>query len=188
MWVDGTLLRVPDPNYADSMEARMYTSDSSNGPWTLAVSHGPSDDVTVKSKDGKITAPERGPDLYVRLELQPTLSGGGVLYHTPVVTGYQVSAIPAPSRSRLVAIPIQVFDFEKDRNGAQTGSEGYAWQRLSALEGMESDYPLVQYTDNTTGESRQVYVERVTFTRMTPPFRGDNNAGGVATVLLRIVG
>lgn len=186
-WMDGTLMRALDDNYPDSMEARLYTSSESDGPWTLCTSAGPSTPAASKSVTGTIVSPTLGPDLYLRIELQPTLSGAQIKAHSPVVTGYQISSIPAPARSRLVSVPIQVWDWERDRNGAAIGHDGYAWERLEALEAMESDAAVVTYDDHTTGESREAYVERVTFTRMTPPFRGDSNSGGVAQVLLRLV-
>ena len=188
VWMDGTLMRVPDANYADSMDARLYTSAEAEGPWTLCAQVGPSMPIADKAATGTITAPTQGPDLYLRIELQPTLSGSEIKEHTPVLTGYQVSSIPAPVRSRLVAVPIQMWDWEKDRNGQVTGHDGWAWERLSALEAMESDAAVVPFTDETTGENREAFVERVTFTRLTPPFRGDGNTGGVATVLLRLIG
>lgn len=188
VWLDATLYRVPDSNYVDSMEGRLRTSSESSGPWTLVTSLGPADPVTDKSDTGDITAPSSGPDLYVRLELQPTLSGSEIQEHTPVLTGYQVSSIPAPSRSRLIQVPVSCFDWEKDRNGKVAGHDGYAWERLEALETLESSAAVVAYTDATTGESSNAYIERVTFTRLTPPFRGENNAGGVAQVLLRLLG
>jgi hypothetical protein len=187
-WLEATLSRVPDSNYVNSMEARVYTSAEESGPWSLVASLGPSSPASSKFASGAITNPTTGPDLYVRIELQPTLSGSQIQRHTPRVTGYQVSSIPAPARSRLVAVPVQMFDWERDRNGKVSGYHGYAWARLSALEAMESGAAVVTFMDHTTGESSQAYIERVTFTRLTPPFRGEDNAGGAATVLLRLIG
>lgn len=186
-WREATLMRVPDSNYTSSMEARLYTGSEASGPWTIAASLGPSDPVADKSKVGSITSPALGPDLFVRIELQPTLSGAQIQKHTPVVTGYQISSIPAPARSRLVAVPVQCWDWERDRNGRVSGRDGYSWSRLSALETLESDAAVVTYKDLTTGEVREAYIERVTFTRLTPPYRGESNDGGVALVLLRLV-
>lgn len=149
---------------------------------------GPSTPLADKSATGQITAPTKGPDLYVRIELQPTLSGSEIQVHSPVIAGYQISSIPAPPRSRLIQVPIQVWDWEKDRNGKIAGRVGYSWERLAALEALESDAAVVSYVDHTTGESAQAYIERVTFIRLTPPFRGEDNSGGVATVLLRVLG
>lgn len=186
-WREATLMRVPDANYVNSMEARLKTASEADGPWTAAVSLGPADPVANKSEVGSITAPSLGPDLFVRIELQPTLSGANIQKHTPVVTGYQVSSIPAPARSRLVSVPLQCWDWERDRNGKVGGRDGYSWSRLSALESLESDAAVVTYKDLTTDEIREAYIERVTFTRLTPPFRGEGNDGGVASVLLRLV-
>lgn len=186
-WRDVTVTRLADPAYADSMEIRVYTSSVAGGPWSLAVSLGPSDSLWDTLKVGDIIDPTLGPDIYLRIEMQPNLAGLNVRQSTPVFTGYQVASIPAPKRSRLVSVPIQVWDWEQDRNGQVTGRAGYAWERLSALEGLESDQATVQFTDYTTGEVRDAYVERVSFTRLTSPFRGQDNAGGVGTVLLRLL-
>lgn len=186
-WRDMTVMREADPKYVDSMEIRAYTSDFEEGPWSMAVSMGPSDDVTLRTKTGTIVFPELGPDLNVRIEMQPNLSGSGLRLTSPVFTGYQVSAIPAPLRSRLVSVPVACWDWETDRNGQVIGREGYSWQRLEALEELESTAAVVTFKDFTSGEVATAYVERVSFTRLTPPYRGEDNSGGVATVLLRLL-
>ena len=186
-WRELTVMREPSPKYVDSMEIRVYTSDDEDGPWSLAVSMGPSDPVDTRSEQGTIVSPTLGPDLNVRIEMQPNLSGSGLRLTTPVSTGYQVSAIPAPDRSRLLSVPIACWDWEQDRQGQVSGRRGYAWERLAALEALESGVATATYVDYTTGEQATAYIERVSFTRLTPPFRGDSNAGGVATVLLRIL-
>jgi len=186
-WRELTIMREPSPKYVDSMEIRVYTSDDEDGPWSLAVSMGPSDPVDTRSEQGTIVSPTLGPDLNVRIEMQPNLSGSGLRLTSPISTGYQVSAIPAPDRSRLLSVPIACWDWEQDRQGQVTGRSGYSWERLSALEALESGVATATYTDYTTGEQETAYIERVSFTRLTPPFRGENNAGGVATVLLRLV-
>ena len=188
MWRTATLSRIPDDEYDNEMTANLYTSSEPDGPWSLSCQFDETSTYADKQTSGGIYAPELGQEAYVRLVLTPTVLESPTARSTPVLTGYQVSAIPAPQRSRLIAVPIQLWDFERDRNGTVAGHKGYAWERLEAMEGLESDYPTVTYKDFTTGEQRTVYVERVTFTRMTPPYRGEDNAGGVATVLLRIVG
>ena len=186
-WHEVTLTRVPDVNFPDSMDIRVYTAAQAHGPWSLAASLGPSDEVSEQVGSGPVLAPTLGPDIHLRIELQSNLSGPILRVHSPVFTGYQVSAIPTPRRSRLVSVPVACWDFESDRDGQVAGHDGYAWSRLSELEAMESDAGVVPFTDFTTGENVEAYVERVSFTRLTPPFRGDSNAGGVATVLLRIL-
>ncbi len=47
-------------------------------------------------------------------------------------------------------------------------SEGKALARLQLLEGVEENGDVVTWQDLTTGESRQVVIEQVSFTRMTP--------------------
>ena len=196
-WKDATVTFEPSEYYGPSgfevnggMKVYLYTSSSASGPWTLAAEAGDATDATTTVSKGAITAPTQGSDLYVKIELVSNTTAyydDQVHSRTPVVTGYQVSSLPTPKRSRLLSVPIQLWDFEKDRNGGVVGSRGYAWQRLAALEAMEQSSGLVTYVDKTTGETASAYIERVSFTRLTPPFRGEANAGGVGTVLLRLV-
>lgn len=160
-------------------QAQIRVSTTGSGAvstWSLiATATSGSPDVTGSMATA---APTPSQELYVGLQL----SGGQA-----VTTGFQIKALPAPKRSRLIQVPIQMWDYEKDRNGNTTGHDGYAWERLSALETMEKGSGLVGYVDHTTGESVTAYIERVTFSRITPPSRGSDNAGGVAQVLLRVV-
>lgn len=105
----------------------------------------------------------------------------------PVVQSYQLRAIPSPGRTRLLRIPVLMQDTETDKTGQVLGYDGYAWDRVQLLEALEQEYALTPYHDFTTGEKVNVYIERVTWRRTTPPRHNDGNAGGVATILARIV-
>lgn len=101
--------------------------------------------------------------------------------------GYQVRAVPAPKRSRLVQAVVMLFDFETDRKGLRHGQFGGAFLRLKALEDLESSAGTVLWRDFTTGEVAEAYIERVSLQRTTPPTRANTNAGGVAQVVLRLI-
>ena len=101
--------------------------------------------------------------------------------------GYQVRAVPAPKRSRLVQAVLMMFDFETDRKGLRHGQFGGAYLRLKALEDLESSAGTVLWRDFTTGEVAEAYIERVSLQRTTPPTRANTNAGGVAQVVLRLI-
>jgi hypothetical protein len=109
------------------------------------------------------------------------LTGGAVL------KGWVLRAVPAPRRSRLFEAVLLCMDFETDRNGLKTGSKGASWLRVQSLESMEDAGAPVTWRDFTTGEQATVVVERVQFTRRTPPSRQHGGTGGIVRVLMRTV-
>lgn len=179
-WRDLRLLS--DKDCPGTAEARANTNDT-NGPanWTvIATGSGVGADTDVTGSLSSLSAAPK-PELYVALKLNSDASG------SPVVTGYQVRAMPAPRRSRMVQISVMLFDFETDKTGARVGSQGAAWLRLKTLEALESSAGTVVYQDHTTGEYSEAYIERISFTRTTPPARANKNAGGVCQILMRLV-
>lgn len=106
---------------------------------------------------------------------------------TPVLIGYQLRAIPAPQRTELVQVRVECFDRLTDRQGAQVGYRGLAWDLFSALKSMESTQSVVTWMDHTTGERATAYVEQVGWVRTAPPTRNLRNVGGPVTVTLRLV-
>ena len=141
---------------------------------------------SVNDSSGKLNAaaPNPAPDLYVAFHLQtnPECSCSSRMI------GYQVRAMPSPRRNELIQIPVRMFDFEKDRQGSSYGRNNGAFDRFNALKQMESIGNTIVFTDHTTGEQLEVYVEQVTWKKTLAPSRGDRkNAGGIVTLLLRSV-
>lgn len=135
---------------------------------------------------GKLVTASPGPasNLYVAFRLQSATNNTV----TAAMIGYQIRAVPAPRKTELIQVPVMMFDREKDRQGAAYGGPGVSWTRFQALKQMEATGATVQWNDYTTGEAAEVYVERVSLTRLMAPSLGQRvNAGGVATVLLRVV-
>ena len=129
-------------------------------------------------------APAPASDLWLAFNLQSD-SGCGC---SAQMTGYQVRAVPSPRRTELVQLPLLMFDFETDRQGASYGREGGSYARFQALKQMEDTGATVVFYDYTTGEQKEVYVEEVNLVRSTAPSLGNRKAaGGVCTVLLRTV-
>jgi hypothetical protein len=149
--------------------------------WSVAITA----DGDRLDASGKLTsaAPSPESNLYVAVSLSSADSGA----NTPVLIGYQVRAVPAPERTRLLQVPVMMMDFQTDRKGMRIGRPGYAWDTLSKLQDMEQSTAVVQWRDFTTGEAATAYVERVSFTRVTPPSNRASGVGGIATVLLRLV-
>ena len=80
-----------------------------------------------------------------------------------------------------------LFDRETDRAGSVMGYDGYAFDRLELLEALEQVFAVVPFEDFTTGEKVNVYIERVSYSRTTPPAQNEGNNGGIATILLRVI-
>jgi hypothetical protein len=105
----------------------------------------------------------------------------------PIFKGYQAKATIATPRQRVLRFPVFNFDTETDRYNVQTGYEGRAQDRLAALENVEEDGDVLTWQDFTTGESRQVIIEEISFTRETPPDKRFSGFGGVITMTIRTV-
>lgn len=178
-WRDLRLTMQPDA--VGTVRAYASLSDlTAPSGWTLTTTvNGDNYDVA-----GTLTAvaPNRQGSLFAAIRLTTTDTA-----ETPVFTGYQVRAIPAPERSELISVPVLMFDWETDRQGLKYGKQGGAWERYSYLKQLEQAAATVTYIDNTTGERAEAYIERVSLNRVTPPSRGFSGAGGVCQVLLRLV-
>ena len=105
----------------------------------------------------------------------------------PVFKGYQAKATIATPRQRLIQYPVYCFDIETDRFNVQTGHEGRAMARIAALEEIEESGDIVTWQDLTTGETRQVVIEQIQFTRATPPDKGFDGFGGILQIIVRTV-
>jgi hypothetical protein len=105
----------------------------------------------------------------------------------PIFKGYQAKATIATPRQRIMRFPVYCFDIETDRYNVVSGFEGKALSRLQLLEGVEEGGDVVTWQDLTTGESRQVVIEQISFTRMTPPDKRFDGFGGVIEITIRTV-
>ena len=105
----------------------------------------------------------------------------------PVFKGYQAKATIATPRQRMMKFPVYCFDVETDRYNVQIGYEGRAMARILALENIEESGDVLTWQDITSGESRQVVIEQVSFTRMTPPDKRFDGFGGIVEITIRTV-
>jgi hypothetical protein len=97
----------------------------------------------------------------------------------PVFKGFQIKALPATKRQRLIQFPVWCFDVEKDRYNVITGYEGRAWERIQLLETIEAEGDIINIQDFTTGERVQGLIEQVQFSRKTPPSARYDGFGGL---------
>ena len=105
----------------------------------------------------------------------------------PIMKGYQAKATIATPRQRVMRFPVYCYDVETDRYNVQSGYEGRAFDRIGQLESVEQNGDVLTWQDLTTGESRQVVIEQISFTRLTPPDRGFTGYGGVIDITIRTV-
>jgi len=105
----------------------------------------------------------------------------------PTFKGYQAKATIATPRQRVLRFPVYCFDVETDRYNVQVGYEGRAMARIIALENVEESGDVLTWQDITSGETRQVVIEQVNFTRMTPPDKRFDGFGGVVDITIRTV-
>jgi hypothetical protein len=105
----------------------------------------------------------------------------------PLFTGYQIKALPAIPRQRLIQFPLHCYDHESDHFGVETGYEGSAYDRMSELEGIENQGDTIRVEDFRTGESFIGLIEEMDFINKTPSDRRFSGYGGNLIVTIRTV-
>jgi hypothetical protein len=105
----------------------------------------------------------------------------------PLFTGYQVKALPAIPRQRLIQYPLSCFDHESDHFGVEIGYEGAAYDRMSQLEAVENIGDTIRVEDFRTGESYIGLIEELDFKNTTPSDKRFSGYGGTLLVTIRTV-
>jgi hypothetical protein len=106
---------------------------------------------------------------------------------SPIFKGYQVKAVPATPRTRIIKIPLLAFDVDTDKYNATVGYEGYGYDKLAALEDIEAAGDVVTLQDFRTGETSQCLIEELSFVNKISPDKRLNNFGGTIIVTVRTV-
>jgi hypothetical protein len=149
------------------------------------VYDGVSYDASIGNPEVVITQPAGAQDamgLRFRLYRDATDNTKG-----PTFKGYQLKAVPATPRTRIISIPLMNFDSETDKYNSTLGYEGRAIERLAALENAESGGDVVTFQDFRTGEIRQCLIEEVKFTNTSPPDKRFTGYGGIINLTIRTV-
>jgi hypothetical protein len=105
----------------------------------------------------------------------------------PLFTGYQIKALPAIPRQRLIQYPLSCFDHESDHFGVEVGYEGSAYFRMSQLESIENVGDTIRVEDFRTGESYIGLIEELDFRNATPSDKRFSGYGGTLLVTIRTV-
>lgn len=126
---------------------------------------------------------------YVSLKLTLNReSVSGVL--SPTVHAFLLRALPAVKPQRMYTLPLMCFDHEQARSGQRYGGDGYAKDRLQALQIIEDSADSVVFQDFSAqgAEGRIVTIESLRFVQTVPSLAtGDNNSGGLLIAQLRTV-
>jgi len=105
----------------------------------------------------------------------------------PLFTGYQVKALPAIPRQRLIQYPVMCYDHEMDKFNNEVGYEGSAYARMSQLESVENLGDTIRVEDFRTGESYIGLIEEMDFINKTPTDKRFTGFGGLLLVTIRSV-
>lgn len=103
----------------------------------------------------------------------------------PTMFGYQVKALPAIRRQRLIQYNLFCFDNEEDKFKNRIGYQGRAFERINLFEDLEATSDIVTVQDFKTGETYQGLIEEVSFTGETAPRKHFSGFGGILTVTVR---
>ena len=102
------------------------------------------------------------------------------------MSGYQVKALPAIEKQRLIQFPLYCYDVEMDKYNNIVGSEDdRAFDRISELEGIEKTGNIVTVQDFRTNETYSALIEEIRFSSATPPSERFNGFGGKLLLLVR---
>jgi hypothetical protein len=102
-----------------------------------------------------------------------------------ILNGYQIKALPAIPRQRIIQYPLACFDNEKDKFNVQMGYENSSYERLAALEAIENLGDTIRIDDFRTGESYTGIIEQVQYSNRTPPDKRFSGVGGILQVTIR---
>ena len=105
----------------------------------------------------------------------------------PLFTGYQVKALPAIPRQRLIQYPVMCYDHEMDKFNNEVGYEGSAYARMAQLESVENTGDTIRVEDFRTGESYIGLIEEMDFINKTPTDKRFSGFGGLLLVTIRSV-
>jgi hypothetical protein len=102
------------------------------------------------------------------------------------MSGYQVKALPAIEKQRLIQFPLYCYDVEMDKYNNLVGSEDdRAFDRISELESIEKTGNVVTVQDFRTNETYSALIEEIRFFSATPPSERFNGFGGKILLLVR---
>lgn len=174
-YFDGINIQL-DPNWSGTLTVTAQTDDGSVG---LVGAVGPASGNDIELKINQVEPASK-------IALGFTLAASDDLSSGPTLQSWQLRALPAVQRQRLIKTPLLCFDFERDSRGTPYGYEGYALSRWRTLEEQARDSWPFTFQDLHTGETYRVVLESVSFTQTSPPTNA-SGFGGVIDLTVRVI-
>lgn len=114
---------------------------------------------------------------------------------SPIFNGYQLRGLPGVSRQVLIKVPFLCFDHEDDRFGVPHGDDGFAYQRIKALEALAASGNIVLFQDLNYNDACLIIVDDYKFEQQSPELakaassnNQDSNAhGGYILLTCRVI-
>lgn len=103
----------------------------------------------------------------------------------PTIKGYQLKALPAVPRQRIIQYPLACYDRESDTYGVQVGYEGWAYSKLIELENVENAGDTIRIVDYRNNESYLGVIEEMQFINRTPSDKRFSGFGGILLLTIR---
>lgn len=100
-----------------------------------------------------------------------------IVPHEHIVNGYQLRALPGVNRQVLIEIPLLCMDHETDRYGVLSGYDGYAFERLSAIENLTASGNIILLQDLNYNVSNLVIIDDYKFEQQSPELAKTSSAG-----------
>jgi hypothetical protein len=114
------------------------------------------------------------------VQLRFTLTGSAQL------ASYVVQALPAGQRQRMLSIPVWLMDYQTTRSGQACGYDGWALDRLNALETIEAAGAEVTLTASALFPySVRGVIDQLTFQQIDDPGDRATGTGGRLVITLR---
>lgn len=133
-------------------------------------------DITINYPD----TPQEYISLKFTLNRDPADNTAGTVFRS-----YQLKALPGGPRPRQFVVPLMCYDFERDRHEKTHGYNGWAMERLEALEALDSTGDAVLFQDLRSDTAILCTIEAMEYRQTVPPGTNGSRWGGVLTVALR---
>jgi hypothetical protein len=127
---------------------------------------------------------------YVSVTLTLARASGTTTSPGPRLESFLLKALPSVIPQRLITLPLLCFDYEQARSGQRYGGEGYAAERLAALQAYEDSTTTVEYQNfwEANGTPVPCVIESIRFTQLSAPLANrQEGAGGILLLQLRTV-
>lgn len=174
-YFDGINVQL-DPAWQGTVTVTAQTDDGSVG-LVGAFTEASGNDVELKVSQVEPAS---------KIALGFTLKASDDLAYSPIIQSWQLRALPAVQRQRLIKVPLLCFDHERDSRGTPYGYEGYAVARWRTLEeNSRQGWPFT-FQDLHTNETYRVVLESVSFTQTSPPTNA-SGFGGVVDLTVRVI-